>query len=148
GYSVIVALPDDAAIGPGSEVPLKTEFERVYRELYGHSPPAVPLELANLRARLSHRQPLPDPRLAGAAPYGTGEASPDDALKGERPAYFEQTGGFVATRVYDRYRMRPGPARPGPAIIEERETSIVVGPDATFALDPSGNIIIDIDLDS
>ena len=45
--------------------------------------------------------------------------------------------------MYDRYRLPLGEVFEGPAIIEERETSILTGPDTTFHLDPAANIIID-----
>ena len=73
-----------------------------------------------------------------AAPEGS-----DTAPKGRRAVYFEASGGYVDTAVYDRYRLPPGTKIAGPAIIEERETSIVTGPDTEFHLDPAANIIID-----
>jgi N-methylhydantoinase A len=32
----------------------------------------------------------------------------------------------------------------GPAVIEERETSIVVGPDAEFYVDSAANVVIEL----
>jgi len=66
-------------------------------------------------------------------------------LKGKRSVYFEAAGGYVETAIYDRYRLPMGETIQGPAIIEERETSIVTGPDTKFHVDAAANIVIDFD---
>ena len=48
-----------------------------------------------------------------------------DALKGTRPAYFEQSGGMVETRVYHRGLLSSGDRFPGPAIIEEADSTTI-----------------------
>jgi 5-oxoprolinase (ATP-hydrolysing) len=51
---------------------------------------------------------------------------PGSGVKGRRIAWFE--GGAQDTAVWDRYALRPGDSIPGPAIIEEREATTVIGP--------------------
>ena len=51
----------------------------------------------------------------------------------------------METAIYDRYRLPMGETIQGPAIIEERETSIVTGPDTKFHVDAAANIVIDFD---
>ena len=46
--------------------------------------------------------------------------------------------------VYDRYALAAGDTGDGPAVIEERETSIVVGPDGRFRIDAELNLIIEL----
>ena len=67
------------------------------------------------------------------------------ALIGQRPVFFGETGGFLGTPVYDRYRVRPGERIHGPAVLEERESTIIVPPDAAAEADPHGNLIIDLE---
>ena len=67
----------------------------------------------------------------------------ESAIRGVRSAYFEASKGFVSTTVYSRYLLEQEKKYSGPAIIEERETSIVVGPDASFYVDGHGNVIIE-----
>jgi len=43
-------------------------------------------------------------------------------------AHFPELGGFVATPVYDRYGCRPGDELTGPAIVEERESTVSLRP--------------------
>jgi N-methylhydantoinase A len=139
GQGYAVTVPSEAArLDAGSISRLKDGFARRYVELYGHKPPDVPLEVLALRARVEH--PSRSDRLQSGSRASTG----GDPRKGERRAYFDAAGGFVPTRVYDRYRLPIGQTLPGPAIVEERETSIVIGPDATFHVDPAGHVVIDI----
>ena len=70
-----------------------------------------------------------------------GAASP---IKGTRPVYFPEFRDFHATTVYDRYALVPGQTFDGPAIVEERESTLVVGPGGRFEVAPSGNIIVAI----
>jgi N-methylhydantoinase A len=50
------------------------------------------------------------------------------AVTGEREAYFEETGGFTATQVYDGDALRTGNLVEGPAIIQRMGDSVVVPP--------------------
>ncbi|WP_410670548.1 hydantoinase/oxoprolinase family protein [Amycolatopsis sp. cmx-4-68] len=102
---------------------LVDEFTRTYRALYRRSGPEVGVEVLNWRVVSSG--PTPDVTLRLAA-----QASPGDARKGTRKAYFPSTGGFVDTAVFDRYRLAPGVRIDGPAIVEERESTVVVPPGA------------------
>jgi len=56
--------------------------------------------------------------------------------------YFPEFREFRPTTVYDRYALLPGAAFAGPAIVEERESSLVIGPGGRFEVAPSGNIIV------
>jgi N-methylhydantoinase A len=67
-----------------------------------------------------------------------------ESRKGSRLAWFPQTG-LVETAVHDRYRLQPGQRLRGPAVVEERESTTVIGPDASFLLDAQGNLVIEID---
>jgi N-methylhydantoinase A len=134
GYSVTVPIS-----GGGAEISLPAlydGFAEIYQNVYGHRPPEVPLEVVGLRARVLNSRPKLE--IAPAL-----EAASGSALKGRRPVYFEASGGYVETAVYDRYQLPLGEIFRGPAIIEERETSIVAGPDTSFHLDPAANVIID-----
>jgi len=102
---------------------LINEFTATYRALYRRAGPAVGVEVLNWRVVSSG--PVPDVMLRLAA-----SESPGDAHKGTRKAYFPSAGGFVDTAVFDRYRLKPGDRVDGPAIVEERESTVVVLPGA------------------
>ena len=107
---------------------IRAEFHRVYRDLYGREGPPVELEVLSWRtASRGPRPPLPSVKAGGSAAADAGAAR-----KGERPAFFvtgaAPRGEYVPTPVYDRYRLGPGATLRGPAIIEERESTAVIGP--------------------
>ncbi|MCQ3954896.1 MAG: hypothetical protein DPW15_16795 [Chloroflexi bacterium] len=60
------------------------------------------------------------------------------AFKGERLAFSGDAKDFIPFTVYDRYKLYPGAEFPGPAIIEERESTIIVGEGATVSVDQYG----------
>ena len=62
--------------------------------------------------------------------------------KGSRPVFFAEAGRFVDTPVYDHYALAPGVTVQGPAIVEQRESTVVVGPNATASLDENYNLIM------
>ncbi len=61
----------------------------------------------------------------------------DDARTGTRPAHFGD--GFVDAAVYDGARLGPGAEVPGPALVEEPFTVVVVPPGARARVDDTGN---------
>jgi N-methylhydantoinase A len=46
--------------------------------------------------------------------------------------------------VYDRFKLFPGAAMEGPAIIEEKESTIIIGEDAKASVDEYGFVWIDL----
>ncbi len=131
---------------------LRRRFDEVYERLYGRTYPDSDLELVSFRVRASLPEKLLElPRLEPASGEGgaggAGDAAPADpaaALKGERPAYCALTGDYVSHGVYDRYRLGPGARFSGPAIVEERESTVVVGRDASVRVDSFGFLWIDL----
>ncbi len=65
-------------------------------------------------------------------------------LKGRRQAWFASAGGYVEAGVYDRYALPTGEWFDGPAIVEERETTTVVGPGSRFGQDAMGHLVIEL----
>jgi N-methylhydantoinase A len=139
GYSVNVSLPVDTMIDATLEQRLVVLFGTEYEKIYGHLPPSVPIEVVNIRARVQETR---SPTTIQQAP-AEGVSPGASAIRGVRSAYFEASKGFVSTTVYSRYLLEQEKKYSGPAIIEERETSIVVGPDASFYVDEHGNVIIE-----
>jgi N-methylhydantoinase A len=65
-------------------------------------------------------------------------------LKGHRDSYLPEEGGFRACPIYDRYRLVPGNVVHGPAVIEERESSLVLFPGNTGQVDEHLNIMVTV----
>ena len=49
-----------------------------------------------------------------------------------------------AIAVYDRYRLAPGAAFAGPALVEERESTCVIPPGAQVSVDKHRNLVIEL----
>lgn len=81
----------------------------------------------------------PKPGLREYAPAKTSVA---DALRSRRPAFFG--GRFEDTPVYDGDELGCGHEFEGPAIVEERFTTIVVHPGQRARIDAAGNYVITI----
>ena len=71
------------------------------------------------------------------------EASLHAAKRGMRAVLFEGLG-WLDCAVYDRYRLPSGSPFVGPALVEERESTCVIGPNATAEVDLAGNLLIQI----
>ena len=133
--SLPVPEPDFTRLDPAG---LRRRFDAEYTRLYGRTYPESPVEFVNfcVRASLPVRLlQLPKLQLKGR----TG-----DAIKGERKAYSGKAGDFIPFTVYDRYRLAPGAAFRGPAIVEERESTAIVGEDANASVDDYGFLWIDL----
>jgi N-methylhydantoinase A len=70
------------------------------------------------------------------------EVADQPALIERRMASFVEFGGFVETPVYARTALPEGMRIEGPALIEETESTAVVGPSAHAMVDEFGNIIM------
>jgi N-methylhydantoinase A/oxoprolinase/acetone carboxylase beta subunit len=132
GHEVEAPLPD-GPLGPEALGAITAAFEAAYRALYHRTPMGVTIETLNWRVVVAG--PVPALSLAPVEAATGGGAGAESALKGTRPAWFPEARDFVPTPVYDRYRLRPGMRLSGPAIIEERESTTVVGPGARVAVD-------------
>jgi N-methylhydantoinase A len=69
--------------------------------------------------------------------------APHDARVGQRPIYIAENQSFALADVYDGYRLRPGAAFSGPALIEERESTFVINGRAAIVVDQHGNVIVE-----
>ena len=111
---------------------LRRLFDETYARLYGRTYSEAPVEFVNFCVRASLPvQPLVLPKLAARGRTG-------DAAKGERGAYCGLAREFIAHTVYDRYRLAPDAEIEGPAIFEERESTVIVGKGARTRVDEFG----------
>jgi N-methylhydantoinase A len=136
GHEIRIDLPA-GPLGPASLPSIRATFEQVYRSLFGRIGPDVPLEGVSWRVLAAGPRPFVQLRAPGA-----GLAPVADALKGQRPVYFPEWQEHRSTPVYDRYLLAPGVALHGPAIVEERESTTVVGPGARIEIDESRNLSV------
>jgi 5-oxoprolinase (ATP-hydrolysing)/N-methylhydantoinase A len=115
---------------------LRHDFEREYARLYHDVLPGYEPMVLNWRLRALG--PDPEVKLPQLAPAADGHP------RGDRPAYFPEAEGFVPTPVYDRYALGVGSEITGPAIVEERESTTVLGPRERLQVDKLGNLRVSL----
>jgi N-methylhydantoinase A len=125
-----VAVPETVRHWPDD---LISAFQLDYRRRYGRVGPDVPVEA--LTWRVIATGPSPHQSLTLRVNFAG-----DKAQKGSRRAFFPAAGGFVSTPVYDRYALKAGTAIDGPALVEERESTVVVPPGAHCSTDANGSL--------
>ena len=136
-FEVIVDLPPgpyDAQSAPA----LVKAFEAAYLAKFTRTPPAGPVEIINVRVAVSAPS-----RAAKAS--GAGESGRTEKQIGVRPVWSPADKDFQATPIYDRYALRPGDAFDGPALIEERESTLAVPVGARFRVAKQGEIVVDFE---
>jgi N-methylhydantoinase A/oxoprolinase/acetone carboxylase beta subunit len=138
GYELTVSLPD-GPLGRQELDRLGARFHEAYATRYGYASPGEPVEAVNWRLAAVGT----GPRLRLPRHPRGGELAA--ALKARRPAYFPEKGGYVETPVYDRYRLSAGLTIPGPAVVEERESTTVLPPGCGGRVDEYGSLIVEVD---
>jgi N-methylhydantoinase A len=138
GYEIRVPIPD-GALDPGRRDEILTRFEAAYRAVYGHTVPDAAVDVVSWRVVAEGPRPaLALPRSAAA---GT---DPVRARKGRRPVYLPDARGYADVAVYDRYALGPGTVLEGPAVIEERESTVVVPVRAPIRVDRASHLVLEL----
>ena len=112
-------------------------FHRRHEELFTYSERDNMVEIINLESTVTGQVVRPQLPI-----LEQGTADSNHARTGERRAFFEETGGFVATPIYDGAKLLVGNRVPGPAIIEEETTTIVIFPGWQADLVNSGTYVM------
>jgi N-methylhydantoinase A/oxoprolinase/acetone carboxylase beta subunit len=118
---------------------IRERFDEIYKKLYGRTYPDTPVEFINFKVRAR----LPE-RLLQLQKLLRKSGQLKNAVKGQRKAYSALAKDFIPHTVYDRYQLFAGAKFKGPAIVEERESTVVVGEDATARVDEYGFLWIDL----
>lgn len=115
-------------------------FHAEHMQLYAHNHPARDLEFVN--ARLTAIGSMAVPETVQQAVQG-GSAEPHMT----QSVYFDEAGGYVDTPVYDRATLGPGAEISGPAIVEQLDTTIIIHPGQSVAVDDYANLLISTGVD-
>jgi N-methylhydantoinase A len=137
GYEVRVPVPTGPLDDTRRE-DIRRSFEDVYTALYGHTVRATPIDVVSWRVVATG----PRPELALPRATGVAGASAAAARKRDRQAWLPEAKGFADVPVYDRYRLATGVTFQGPAIVEERESTVVIGAGADARVDAWGNLVV------
>jgi N-methylhydantoinase A len=138
GYELSVPIPEGPVDG-GTAAALRSAFDRVYGHRYGYSDPTAAVELVTAAVTVTGAGP--EVRL-GEQPPGARDIA--QARKPSRSVYFPETRGYVECAIYDRARLPVGGTIPGPAIVEEPESTTVLPPGTTAEIDRWANLLVKI----
>jgi N-methylhydantoinase A len=112
------------------------DFHAAHGRVYGYSQPGAPIEVVNVRLRAVGAVPPPLPRAAGGSP------APAGALADWRPVVLG--GGLADVPFYLGERLAAGNRIPGPAVIAQPDTTILLlGRDRAW-VDEYSNIVVDV----
>ncbi|MPZ54099.1 MAG: hydantoinase/oxoprolinase family protein [Acidimicrobiia bacterium] len=136
GEAITIELGSELESDPAAHV--RRRFEEEYLVLYGSHPTDVDPEVLTWRLRVAGDRPAPDI----AADVGTRDS---EALRGHRRMWFSETDQFVDCAVFDRYALPPGFRLEGPAVVEERESTVVIGPGGSATISDNGTIEVEIE---
>ena len=138
GHEVHVALQLEA-VEHSDVAAIRSAFHVQYARMYGASFGDAEVEAVSWRLFASgpdHSGELALSLDAAERGGATGRAA------GERPTYVAGLQRFVPTAVYDRTTLATGMTLVGPAIIEERESTTVIGAAARMKVDAAGNLVV------
>jgi N-methylhydantoinase A len=118
---------------------LVARYRERYEAEFGYQLPedVATVEIVNARAAaIGLTETVELPRSEGG-----GDAFA--ARKGARVVYFDETGDFTETPIYDRAKLGGGATVEGPAVIEQADSTVLVPPGASARVDSYLNIVID-----
>ncbi|MEY4106645.1 MAG: hypothetical protein RL181_987 [Bacteroidota bacterium] len=136
GHEISVRVPP-GLLGPSSLEAIQAGFDAEYTLRYQRTSSGLPMETVTWRIVASG----PEPHFV---PRQTVQMGEGPAKKGERGVFFPGGVGLQRVPVFNRYRLSPGTSMPGPAIIEEKESTAVIGMGSHIHVDGFGNLIIDL----
>lgn len=137
-HTVTAILPEGAMRG---EIALDRDtirkaFELAYTAAFGRLLDGIPIRVMNWKIAVIGRRPKFDLRLLAPAPG----ASLEKAGKGTRPVFAD--GRWQDATVWRRLDLPCGAVIPGPAILDQADTTIFVDPDLQAEVDGFGNLIL------
>ena len=118
---------------------LEEGFEAVHKQRFGFIAKGEKIQLVTLRL-----EAVGEVKKAELQSYPLEGPAADAARIGERDVWLKEAGGFVNCPVYDRKLLKHGNQIAGPAIIEQMDTTSVLLPDMTAAVDAYLNLIVEV----
>ncbi len=138
GQTHTVAVPLPVTVQAGRVTPpgrdqIAAAFDAAYTATYGRLLPGGVTRILNLRTAVIGQRPKFD--LASLAPQGAGATT-------ARASRRVHVGDWVDAAIYDRLALPVGAVIPGPAVLEQPDTTILIEPGLTGTVDAHGNLIL------
>jgi N-methylhydantoinase A len=139
GEAITVAL--GAELGPDPARQVEDAFEAAYVSLYQRRPPGVEAEVLSWRLRMSG----PAPEIAAEPHVDDSDQSESRRSARRRPIWSPEAGGMVDAEVLWRSALRAGDIVCGPAVVQEAESTVVIGVGGTGRVEDCGALVVEID---
>jgi N-methylhydantoinase A/oxoprolinase/acetone carboxylase beta subunit len=139
GYEITVSITASLLDEENSDG-FREAFDERYNELYNRQV-ASHLAMEVVNWRLSAKG-TPAPLKLFSAEGKSKNAV--DARKGSRSVYFPSRQCHFDADVFEHELLTPGQQIIGPAIVEQKESTVVVGPEDKISVDAFLNLIIDL----
>lgn len=143
GAEVTVGLPE-GELDAAKMDQVRERFSRVYASLYGRHVVNVPIEVVSWRAQLEGSTAAETSNIVIPVSVELEAIEPSGAILERRAAFFPDGSGFREVPVYDHRALRPGDLLKGPALIEASESTTVIGPHQSAAMDSDANLIVNL----
>lgn len=140
GHEVQVAIPS-GELSPAHADEIEATFDSEYRRLYGRTATGNPLEAMTWRVVAT----LPNAAAPTAATADSTTPAGEPMADRNREMYLPESDAMEAVPVYRRASLERGATVQGPAIIEERESTVIVGAAGRATVDVHRNIVITIE---
>lgn len=136
GYELTV--PTSAPFSKERLADAVDSFHMKHQAIYGYANLEQNTELVN--ARLFAVGTVAKPRLT-KKPLLSQKA--EEAVVSRREAFFEDVNGFASCKVYLREKLSPRNVIPGPAIVEQYDSTTVVYPSWSCKVDEFGDLVME-----
>ena len=135
GYEIAVDL--DEAVADLTDASLTTRFEENYQRLYGRTIPGLPVEI------LSWTLNLVAMTDAGGLPVEQVAKARRREPEAVTVLFDPVAGKSLEAGCYERAALQPGDYLPGPALIREEQTTVVVASGFTACTGDQGSLILE-----
>ncbi|QDL93853.1 hydantoinase/oxoprolinase family protein (plasmid) [Paroceanicella profunda] len=131
-FEIEVEISPDA-LAAGDIAALRAAFDAEHLRLYGHADPAAPIQVIAVNMVVTAASPRPElPRA---------EPRPHDAVpEGHIPVHLDGAARTVA--LFRRDALPPGARFAGPCVVAQDDTTTIVPPGVSGAVDTYGNMLL------
>lgn len=136
GHEISVTIPNGILSELSIEI-IEQSFTKEYEFRYGRSIQDIGIEAVTWRVIVAGKSPE-------IIPNQVVKTEGKEALKGTRSVYLMGDKSYSNVPVYNRYDLKSNMILDGPAIIEEVESTVIIGRNSTIQIDEFKNIIIDL----
>ena len=135
-YTLPVPVTEDLS-GMTDFSVIRSRFDQLHQEHYGHSAPQEPVMMVNLRLSALGR-------FENQLTLASSSRDSDRGERGKRPVIFDSGQPAVSCPIFLRSGFKAGDGLQGPAVIEEVGATILVYPGDRMQVNESGHLVIEV----